>query len=337
MRKYTIPQSMTVEYLLGDHLGSTSITTNANGAKVSELRYKAWGEIRYSWTSNPATTPAYKLPNYTFTGQYSYMDDPTTAAVTEGFGLMFYNARWYDPSLGRFAQPDTIVPSGAQGLDRYAYVNNAPTRFTDPSGHRCEDGDGACFNEPPTTIIVVVNLATSIAQNTFASQLFHANISSIPTGHGNLCGDIALEMIYETVTGEIDALGKIYSASTRTDKGRYGGQNVYQLGQQFAGSFPSGWSATAYYNNYVYNFQAGNQWHLPSSPGAVDRSLTEYSMEEIQSMVTNMLSQGHYVVAGVSLSTKTGFLAPNGIGHFVVITGSNSKYVYICSFAKIMR
>jgi hypothetical protein len=103
MRKYTIPQSMTVEYLLGDHLGSTSITTDTNGVKVSEMRYKPWGEIRYSWTSAPATTPAYRLPNYTFIGQYSYMDDPSTAAVTEGFGLMFYNARWYDSYLCSFA------------------------------------------------------------------------------------------------------------------------------------------------------------------------------------------------------------------------------------------
>jgi hypothetical protein len=61
-------------------------------------------------TSAPATTPAYKLPSYTFTGQYSYLDDPTTSGVTEGFGLMFYNARWYDPYLNHFAQPDTIVP-----------------------------------------------------------------------------------------------------------------------------------------------------------------------------------------------------------------------------------
>ncbi|MBI4738414.1 hypothetical protein HY772_02425 [Candidatus Woesearchaeota archaeon] len=63
------------------------------------------------------------------------MDDPATAGVTEGFGLMFYNARWYDPSLGRFRQAGSIVPSGAQGLDRYAYVNNALTQFIDPTGH----------------------------------------------------------------------------------------------------------------------------------------------------------------------------------------------------------
>ncbi len=52
---------------------------------------------------------------------------------------MYYNARWYDPALGRFAQADTIVPAGVQGYDRYAYVNNNPVRYTDPSGH--ESGD----------------------------------------------------------------------------------------------------------------------------------------------------------------------------------------------------
>jgi hypothetical protein len=54
-RKYSIPQTMTVEYYLGDHLGSTSITTDSSGAKVSELRYKPFGEIRYAWTSAPVT------------------------------------------------------------------------------------------------------------------------------------------------------------------------------------------------------------------------------------------------------------------------------------------
>ncbi len=54
---------------------------------------------------------------------------------------MFYNAGWYDPTLGRFAQADSIVPGGIQGLDRYGYVNNNPLRYTDPTGHMCrEDG-----------------------------------------------------------------------------------------------------------------------------------------------------------------------------------------------------
>ena len=43
-------------------------------------------------------------------------DDPSTPG-SEGFGLMYYNARWYDPSLGRFAQPDSIVPTSTQGSE----------------------------------------------------------------------------------------------------------------------------------------------------------------------------------------------------------------------------
>jgi RHS repeat-associated protein len=41
-------------------------------------------------------------------------------------------------SLGRFIQPDSIVPEAAQGVqawDRYAYANNSPIVYNDPSGH----------------------------------------------------------------------------------------------------------------------------------------------------------------------------------------------------------
>jgi RHS repeat-associated protein len=85
---------------------------------------------------------------YTFTGQASYMDDPITSETTEGFGLMFFNARWLDPAIGRFTQADSIVPGGVQGLDRYAYVNNNPVRYTDPSGHTpvcVMGGAGGCL------------------------------------------------------------------------------------------------------------------------------------------------------------------------------------------------
>jgi len=80
----------------------------------------------------------------TYTKQYSYIADDATDIGSAGFGLMFYNARWYDPQLGRFAQADTIVPGGPQGMDRYAYVNNNPVNGVDPSGHatinECERG-----------------------------------------------------------------------------------------------------------------------------------------------------------------------------------------------------
>jgi RHS repeat-associated protein len=82
---------------------------------------------------------------YTFTGQYSYVNDDATDWGGAGFGLMDYRARMYDPALGRFIQADSIVPPGVQGLDRYAYVNNDPVRYTDPSGHICVDINGAAY------------------------------------------------------------------------------------------------------------------------------------------------------------------------------------------------
>ena len=54
---------------------------------------------------------------------------------------MYYNARWYDPQLGRFTQADTIIPGAgnSSAWDRYAYTLNNPLRYTDPSGHKSQD------------------------------------------------------------------------------------------------------------------------------------------------------------------------------------------------------
>jgi len=65
---------------------------------------------------------------------------------------MFYNARWYDPSLGRFTQADTIIPEsqGVQAWDRYAFVNNNPVRYTDSTGHVADEGKNDHLQENKT-------------------------------------------------------------------------------------------------------------------------------------------------------------------------------------------
>lgn len=109
-----------LKWLLGDHLGSTSITANYDGASPVTQLYKPWGEVRYQNGTLPT--------GYTYTGQYSHTDD---------FGLMFYNARWYDPVLGRFAQADPIMtrPFNPSAFDKYSYVENNPIKYNDPSGY----------------------------------------------------------------------------------------------------------------------------------------------------------------------------------------------------------
>jgi len=92
--------SSTLYYLFGDHLGSTSLSYRSDGGQTVTQLYKAWGEVRYSSGGLPT--------KYTFTGQYSHVAD---------FGLLFYNARWYDPYLNRWIQPDDIIPDQYNPLD----------------------------------------------------------------------------------------------------------------------------------------------------------------------------------------------------------------------------
>ncbi len=86
---------------------------------MAELRYKAYGETRYTWGATPT--------NRRFTGQ-----------LEEGtIGLYDYGARFYDPLLGRFISADPIVPrpGDPQNLNRYSYVRNNPLRYIDPTGY----------------------------------------------------------------------------------------------------------------------------------------------------------------------------------------------------------
>jgi RHS repeat-associated protein len=119
-------------FVYGDHLGSTNLTTNLTGTRVSELRYYPFGETRYS---NGTTSTSKR-----FTSQEEQID----------IGLYDYGARFYDPALGRFVSADSVVPQpGApQSINRYSYVRNSPLTRIDPSGHvdlGCKDGDNACW------------------------------------------------------------------------------------------------------------------------------------------------------------------------------------------------
>ena len=122
-----------IRYFHPDHLGSTALVTDEEGQVVERVEYKPFGDVHRREVRDPATgqlivaNAASTVTPFSFTGQRY---DAST-------GLYFYNARYYDPQLGRFTQPDTIVqnPSDPQNLNRYSYVRNNPIRFVDPSGH----------------------------------------------------------------------------------------------------------------------------------------------------------------------------------------------------------
>lgn len=101
-----------------DHLGSTQVVTDETGAKVEELRYKAYGGLRCAGGSCGAGA----APNArrTFTGHV-----PDTDA-----GLIYMGARHYDPEVAGFL---TFDPA-RQFASPYAYVGFDPLGAVDPNG-----------------------------------------------------------------------------------------------------------------------------------------------------------------------------------------------------------
>ncbi|MCP4746644.1 MAG: hypothetical protein GY874_10975 [Desulfobacteraceae bacterium] len=110
-------------YTHSDHLGSTSLVTNANGVRVEEIGYLPFGATLF----RNVYQNGYWDSVYRFTGQ----------EYDAEYGLYNYNARLYDPVMCRFITADTIVPdwTNPQSLNRYAYVINNPLKYIDPSGH----------------------------------------------------------------------------------------------------------------------------------------------------------------------------------------------------------
>lgn len=91
-----------------------------------------------------------------YTDPYGAPRPSTTALVTDrGWlqktkdttGLVDLGARYYDPALGRFLSPDPLnVQVTAQSANAYAYSNNNPVTFTEPTGLYAVDEDGTAYN-----------------------------------------------------------------------------------------------------------------------------------------------------------------------------------------------
>jgi RHS repeat-associated protein len=107
-------------------LGSTSVVANyegtvfINGGRPARQGYKAWGEQRFPDPVNGSPLPT----TFRYTGQRE--DSYITAGLADQ-GLYWMGARLYDPALGRFIQPDAIVPGVGENGNPNAigYVENS--------------------------------------------------------------------------------------------------------------------------------------------------------------------------------------------------------------------
>ncbi|MBK7199937.1 RHS repeat-associated core domain-containing protein [Candidatus Amarolinea dominans] len=131
-----VPGSATVHFFLRDALGSTRQIIDQVGAVVKRYEYTAFGEL-YSESGTIAAPPN----NLLFTGR----------PLDRTSNRYDFRTRTYDPTAGRFLQPDPIYeglilsqcPACWQHplelrsvMPLYTYVGNNPTTYNDPTGEQ---------------------------------------------------------------------------------------------------------------------------------------------------------------------------------------------------------
>jgi len=132
----------TITWLLSDNLGSTSTTAAADGSLLDTVKYTAFGEIRDGSTATDYRYPSRYYSSCTALATYARGCRNRDTGQRDEFeiGLYYYVARYYDPYLNHWIQPDTIIPDpyNPQSWNRYSYVNGNPINHNDPSGHSAE-------------------------------------------------------------------------------------------------------------------------------------------------------------------------------------------------------
>ena len=104
---------------------------NEGGAEVAIYTYDAWGKNLQitDGSGNDVSADTSHIANINPFRYRGYYYDVVT-------GWYYLNARYYDPKVGRFLSPDTILGAngGLQGYNLFAYCNNNPVMFVDLDG-----------------------------------------------------------------------------------------------------------------------------------------------------------------------------------------------------------
>ena len=116
---------------------STQIVTDSSGALSSTATYTPYGSATFS-------------PSDSNTYRYTFIDRELDA----GSGLYYLDARYMDPTTGRFITADSQLGSHKlrqDAFNRYAYALNSPLTYADPKGH-----------SPLMDVLMVVQLGLAV-------------------------------------------------------------------------------------------------------------------------------------------------------------------------------
>jgi RHS repeat-associated protein len=170
-------------WVLSDALGSGLAVLDEAGLLLHQTRFAPFGG--------------------TDAGEYHAAGDPAPRRYFAGHpeqvetGLHYMNARWLDPATGTFLSVDPVVRDVAksQSLNGYAYAENNPIAFNDPTG--------ACI--PPECR--TVGLVSSGFIPSHAVVVNPGSLADFGVKPGMVAGDIAAVMAGQNAPGTSAGVG----------------------------------------------------------------------------------------------------------------------------------
>ena len=248
-------------------------------------------------------------------------------------GLDYYVSRFYDPTIAHFVQMDPMIPESSkpQAFDRYAYVENNPIRFNDPTGHKdCDSNGKNCltYNYGTNTAnAVLTNTTTSNSSSvsttttaTTTSKTLPVLVVSQPQGSSS-CGEAVFTSVWNFVHPNKDS-SKNLTLQPLIDVAI--SQKFYTKDQQPFTS-PNGLKDLA---NYYENSIGGS----PVIAGNVN---TE-NQDVAKAFIVDQINQGNPVIIDASTNVGNPNTTEGGEdSHFIVVIGfeqSEDKIIYNDSF-----
>jgi RHS repeat-associated protein len=167
-----------------DHLGSPRIVTGPTGQVESRQKYLPFGELLDQ------------------TGIYTSSKGYTNHEQTDPSGMIYMQARFYMPWMGRFTSPDPARDQhfeDTQSWNIYSYVRNSPILSTDPTGMVDEDKDknqekqtGVQGNALTNAMTVTQDLTYLVANTANKTAAEYAQMT-LKTSEGALTAALYLE------------------------------------------------------------------------------------------------------------------------------------------------
>lgn len=215
--------SPAVKFHLGDHLGSSNVLIDTNGALINREEFTPYGETSFG---------SFAKKRYRFTSKER----------DEESGLYYHGARYYAPWLARWVSCD---PEGAaDSVTLYGAFRNSPLKYVDPLGTSASDTP-----DTPQSIQATSNVTVK------------SSLKVTPEGKPDIKNPFRIDVL--SLTGAVHKSPEVNEYDLESETGKWDNQSILSYDLTFLRLEPGieNFEATIFRGEVSgYRVQSGQLW-----------------------------------------------------------------------------